>query len=158
MPRGCVTTLESAINMDVVSRGFSRENGVSRRIRELIESTKMPEEVEKEIKEAYRKLCEQEGEEVYVAVRSSATAEDLPEASFAGQQDTYLNVRGEDAVVEKVRKCWGSLFTPRAIYYRVQKGFKHEEVSIAVVVQKMINSEKSGVCLLYTSPSPRDRG
>ncbi len=124
-------------------------NEASRRIRELIESTKMPEEVEKEIKEAYRKLCEQEEEEVYVAVRSSATAEDLPEASFAGQQDTYLNVRGEDAVVEKVRKCWGSLFTPRAIYYRVQKGFKHEEVSIAVVVQKMINSEKSGV--MFTS-------
>ncbi len=121
----------------------------SRKIRELIENTKIPEDIEKEIREAYRKLCEEEGEEVFVAVRSSATAEDLPDASFAGQQETYLNVRGEDEVVEKVRKCWSSLYTPRAIYYRVQKGFRHEDVSIAVVVQKMVNSEKSGV--MFTS-------
>ena len=122
---------------------------VSRKIREMIESTPMPKEVEEEIKQAYRKLCEEAGEEVFVAVRSSATAEDLPGASFAGQQETYLNVRGEDDVVEKVKKCWSSLYTPRAIYYRVQKGFKHEDVSIAVVVQKMVNSEKSGV--MFTS-------
>jgi len=122
---------------------------VSRQIREIIETTEIPEEIEKEIREAYRKLCEEEGREVYVAVRSSATAEDLPDASFAGQQETYLNVAGEDEVVEKVKKCWSSLFTPRAIYYRVQKGFRHEDVSIAVVVQKMVNSEKSGV--MFTS-------
>ncbi len=122
---------------------------VSRKIREIIEKTPMPEEIEREIKEAYRKLCEEEGEEVYVAVRSSATAEDLPDASFAGQQETYLNVKGEDEVVRKVKECWSSLFTPRAIYYRVQKGFRHEDVSIAVVVQKMVNSEKSGV--MFTS-------
>ena len=122
---------------------------VSKKVRELIEMTPIPEEIEREIKEAYRKLCEEEGEEVYVAVRSSATAEDLPDASFAGQQETYLNVRGEDEVVKKVKECWGSLFTPRAIYYRVQKGFRHEDVSIAVVVQKMVNSEKSGV--MFTS-------
>ncbi len=121
----------------------------SRKIREMIESTPMPKDVEEEIKQAYRKLCEESGEEVFVAVRSSATAEDLPGASFAGQQETYLNVRGEDEVVEKVRKCWSSLYTPRAIYYRVQKGFRHEDVSIAVVVQKMVNSEKSGV--MFTS-------
>ena len=121
----------------------------SEKIRELIESTEMPEKIEREIREAYRKLCEEEGEEVFVAVRSSATAEDLPEASFAGQQETYLNVKGEDEVVEKVKKCWSSLYTPRAIYYRVQKGFRHEDVSIAVVVQKMVNSEKSGV--MFTS-------
>ncbi len=121
----------------------------SKKIREMIESTPMPKEVEEEIKQAYRKLCEESGEEVFVAVRSSATAEDLPGASFAGQQETYLNVRGEDEVVEKVKKCWSSLYTPRAIYYRVQKGFRHEDVSIAVVVQKMVNSEKSGV--MFTS-------
>jgi len=121
----------------------------SKRIRELIESTPMPKEVEEEIKKAYRQLCEEVGEEVYVAVRSSATAEDLPEASFAGQQDTYLNVRGEDEVVDKVKKCWSSLYTPRAIFYRVQQGIRHEDVSIAVVVQKMVNSEKSGV--MFTS-------
>ena len=121
----------------------------SKRIRELIESTPMPKDVERDIKEYYKKLCEEAGEEVYVAVRSSATAEDLPTASFAGQQDTYLNVRGENEVVDKVKKCWSSLYTPRAIYYRVQQGFKHEDVSIAVVVQKMVNSEKSGV--MFTS-------
>ncbi len=124
-------------------------NEASRKIREMIAKAKMPEDIEKEIREAYRKLCEEEGSEVYVAVRSSATAEDLPDASFAGQQETYLNVRGEDEVVEKVKLCWSSLFTPRAIYYRVQKGFRHEDVSIAVVVQKMVNSEKSGV--MFTS-------
>ncbi|MBE8540223.1 pyruvate, water dikinase [Geoglobus acetivorans] len=124
-------------------------NEISGKIRKLIEEAKIPENIEEEIKKAYRKLCEEEGEEVFVAVRSSATAEDLPEASFAGQQETYLNVRGEDDVVDRVRKCWSSLYTPRAIYYRVQQGFKHEEVSIAVVVQKMVNSEKSGV--MFTS-------
>lgn len=122
---------------------------VSREIRSLIESSEIPEDIENEIKEAYRRLCEEEGREVCVAVRSSATAEDLPNASFAGQQETYLNVVGEDEVVDRVRKCWSSLFTPRAIYYRVQKGFKHKDVSIAVVVQKMVNSEKSGV--MFTS-------
>lgn len=121
----------------------------SRKIREMIESAPMSKEVEEEIKQAYRKICEESGEEVFVAVRSSATAEDLPGASFAGQQETYLNVRGEEDVVEKVKKCWSSLYTPRAIYYRVQKGFRHEDVSIAVVVQKMVNSEKSGV--MFTS-------
>jgi pyruvate,water dikinase len=122
-------------------------NRVSEEIRKMIRDAKMPEDIEREIRKAYRELgnCR----EVYVAVRSSATAEDLPDASFAGQQDTYLNVKGEEEVVKKVKECWGSLFTPRAIYYRVQKGFKHENVSIAVVVQKMVNSEKSGV--MFTS-------
>ncbi|MET1124147.1 MAG: pyruvate, water dikinase [Archaeoglobaceae archaeon] len=122
-------------------------NEVSRKIREMIMSAEIPKDIEDEIRQAYRKMCE-EGE-VYVAVRSSATAEDLPEASFAGQQETYLNVIGEDDVVEKVKACWASLFTPRAIYYRAQQGFRHEDVSIAVVVQKMVNSEKSGV--MFTS-------
>jgi len=121
----------------------------SKKIREIIESSEIPKVIEEEIRNAYRELCSEEGEEVFVAVRSSATAEDLPEASFAGQQETYLNVRGEDDVVDKVRKCWSSLYTPRAIYYRVQQGFRHDEVSIAVVVQKMVNSEKSGV--MFTS-------
>ncbi|RLI78511.1 phosphoenolpyruvate synthase [Archaeoglobales archaeon] len=124
-------------------------NEASKKVRELIESAKMPEKIEDEIRKAYRQLCEEEGEEVYVAVRSSATAEDLPDASFAGQQETFLNVKGEDNVVEMVKKCWSSLYTPRAIYYRIQKGFRHEDVSIAVVVQKMVNSEKSGV--MFTS-------
>ncbi len=122
-------------------------NRVSEEIRRMISEAKIPEEIEAEIRRAYRELGD--GKDVFVAIRSSATAEDLPSASFAGQQDTYLNVKGEDNVVEKVKACWGSLFTPRAIYYRVQKGFRHEDVSIAVVVQKMVNSEKSGV--MFTS-------
>lgn len=83
--------------------------------------------------------------DVFVAVRSSATAEDLPDASFAGQQETYLNVRGADEVMEKTLKCWSSLFTPRAIFYRSEKGFAHEKVFISVGIQKMVNSKAAGV-------------
>ena len=118
----------------------------SRRIRELIEKTRMPADIEEAIRRAYRELSRKVGKyEEFVAVRSSATAEDLPGASFAGQQETYLNVKGEDEVVEKVQKCWGSLFTPRAIFYREQKGFEHEKVLISVAVQKMVNSKAAGV-------------
>jgi len=80
-----------------------------------------------------------------VAVRSSATAEDLPDASFAGQQETYLNVRGEINLIKKVKECWASLFTPRAIYYRYQKKFDHFKVGLATVVQRMVQSDKSGI-------------
>src|SRR5690606_1051348 len=80
-----------------------------------------------------------------VAVRSSATAEDLPEASFAGQQDTYLHIMGEEELVKYVRRCWASLWTARAIYYRVKQDFDHFDVSLSVVIQKMVNSGKSGV-------------
>ena len=83
------------------------------------------------------------------AVRSSATAEDLPDASFAGQQDTYLNIIGEEALLDAVRRCWVSLFTDRAILYRVQNNFDHRDVQLSVVVQKMILSEKSGT--LFTA-------
>ncbi len=118
----------------------------SKEIRRLIESTPMPKYIEEEIRRAYRELSKRVGkDEEFVAVRSSATAEDLPGASFAGQQETYLNVKGEDEVVEKVQKCWSSLFTPRAIFYREQKGFAHEKVLISVAVQKMVNSRSAGV-------------
>ena len=80
-----------------------------------------------------------------VAVRSSATAEDLPTASFAGQQDTFLNVFDPEDLIDKVKKCWSSLFTPRAISYRVTKGFEHSKVKLAVVVQKMVNSDIAGI-------------
>lgn len=118
----------------------------SRRVRALIESVKMPEDIRSAIVESYRELCKRIGtDSVFVAVRSSATAEDLPDASFAGQQETYLNVRGEEEVVKYVQKCWSSLFTPRAIFYRTQKGFAHERVLISVAVQKMVNSRSAGV-------------
>jgi len=118
----------------------------SKRIRALIESTSMPKEIENAVREAYRELCKKlNAERVPVAVRSSATAEDLPDASFAGQQETYLNVVGEDEVIEKTVKCWSSLFTPRAIFYRTQKGFAHEKVFISVGIQKMVNARAAGV-------------
>ncbi len=118
----------------------------SKKIRSLIESTPMPKNIEDEILRAYRELNKRLGlKEVFVAVRSSATAEDLPGASFAGQQDTYLNIRGEKELLDSVRKCWSSLFTPRAIFYRTEKGFRHERVLISVAIQKMVNSRSAGV-------------
>ncbi len=118
----------------------------SRRIRELIESTEMPKDIEMAIRSAYRRMAKRLGVAApLVAARSSATAEDLPGASFAGQQETYLGIRGEENLLDKVRKCWSSLFTPRAISYREDKGFRHEEVLISVAVQKMVNSRSAGV-------------
>ncbi|MBS7611387.1 phosphoenolpyruvate synthase [Candidatus Bathyarchaeota archaeon] len=118
----------------------------SAKIRSLIESTSIPSSIEKAIKESYKMLNDRVGAvEAFVAVRSSATAEDLPDASFAGQQETFLNVKGDDDLVYYVRKCWSSLFTPRAIFYRTQKGFPHERVLISVAVQKMVNSKAAGV-------------
>ena len=132
----------------------------TKQIRELIINSEFPEEMKQEIIEAYETLSftdydikesealeilEANSEPIFVAVRSSATTEDLAEASFAGQQETYLNVKGNEELINKVRECFASLFTSRATYYRIKKGFKHEQASLAVVVQKMINSDKSGV-------------
>jgi pyruvate,water dikinase len=113
---------------------------VSKVIKDKISSASIPPDMVKEMKDAYRKLGQG-----LVAVRSSATAEDLPEASFAGQQSTFLNVQGEDEVVAAIQGCWSSLFEPRAIFYREEHGFDHLKVGIAVPVQKMIQSEASGV-------------
>ena len=118
----------------------------SKKIRKLIEKTPMPPKIAKSIKTAYEELNKRlNSKGVFVAVRSSATAEDLPDASFAGQQETFLNVKGPDELLEKVVKCWSSLFTPRAIFYRNEKGFAHEKVFISVGVQKMVNSRAAGV-------------
>jgi len=118
----------------------------SKRIREIIESTPMPKDIENAIRTAYDELCKKLNlKDAFVAVRSSATAEDLADASFAGQQETFLNVRGGNEVVENTIKCWSSLFTPRAIFYRIEKGFAHEKVFISVGVQKMVNSSAAGV-------------
>lgn len=118
----------------------------------LIMDAKVPEDIEKAIKSRYEELCQREGRQVFVAVRSSATAEDLPDASFAGQQETYLNVRGADEVFNSVRKCWASLYGARAIFYRVEQGFEHEKVNLSAVVQMMVDSEKSGV-MFSSQPS-----
>ncbi len=116
----------------------------SQRIRELFDTVEIPPDLKEEILASYKVLFKGKRPGL-VAVRSSATAEDLPTASFAGQQDTYLNVESPEDLLDKVRKCWSSLFTPRAIYYRITKGFEHSKVKLAVVVQKMINSEISGI-------------
>src|SRR4030067_655031 len=106
----------------------------------------MPKDIEIAIRNSYADLNKRfDLKDTFVAVRSSATAEDLPDASFAGQQETYLNVKGADDLIDKVVKCWSSLFTPRAIFYRTEKGFAHEKDFISVGVQKMVNSRAAGV-------------
>lgn len=138
--------------------------GKAKEVQELIKATEMPEEIKEEVMDNYsligtnRKAKAKEiidGREELVACRSSATAEDLPEASFAGQQATYLNVKGRDGCAEAVRKCWASLFTARAIYYRAKNNFPTEKVYIAVVVQKMITADKSGV-MFSINPATND--
>lgn len=118
----------------------------ARKIKKVITETEIPDEITNLIIEAYNALCHRIGkEDAFVAVRSSATAEDLPEASFAGQQDTYLNVKGPEDMIKYVRKCWASLFEARAIFYREENNFDHSKVYIAVVVQEMVDAEKAGV-------------
>jgi pyruvate,water dikinase len=121
-------------------------NDASRDAQQWIKEAPMPEAVGRAIEERYRRLCEKCGvESIPVAVRSSATAEDLPTASFAGQQDTYLWIQGAEQVASHVQKCWASLYTPRAIAYRIKNEFPHEKVLISVGVQKMVNAKAAGV-------------
>ncbi len=130
---------------------------ISERIRGLIEAVAIPESVVADIREAYRALSEHCGvDDVPVAVRSSATAEDLPDASFAGQQDTFLWVVGADAVVENVRRCWSSIFTDRAIAYRHSMGYLHQAIAMSVGVQKMVDPIASGVAFTL-NPTNGDR-
>jgi pyruvate,water dikinase len=117
-------------------------------IRDLMEIQPIPDDLELLITDAYDKAIA-DFPDAFVAVRSSATAEDLPDASFAGQQETFLNVQGHEMLLDAVKKCWSSLFTPRAIFYRVQQGFSHEEVKLSIVVQRMVNSFTSGI--MFTS-------
>ncbi|MGD0819024.1 MAG: PEP/pyruvate-binding domain-containing protein, partial [Methanomassiliicoccales archaeon] len=118
--------------------------GASAAIRKAFEEAVIPADLTQEVLKEYGRMFR--GKKVsLVAVRSSATAEDLPTASFAGQQDTYLNVPNANDLMDKIKKCWSSLFTPRAIAYRVTKNFEHSAVKLAVVVQKMVNSDISGI-------------
>ena len=120
--------------------------------RTKIKSGKFPTLLENAIREKYFNL----GDNVRVAVRSSATAEDLPDASFAGQQETYLNVRGLDDVLEKVRSCYASLWGNRAVSYRLHQGYDQSSVSIAVVIQEMVESEKAGVLFTVNPVSKKE--
>jgi pyruvate,water dikinase len=122
-----------------------------RKIREAVVRGVWPEEIAGSITAAYRDLCSRLGrDEADVAVRSSATAEDLPDASFAGQQETYLNIRGEDALLDACRRCYASLFTDRAISYRQAKGFDHLKVALSVGVQQMVRSDRAGAGVMFS--------
>jgi pyruvate,water dikinase len=140
---------ELLAGLDVTDTAALRR--VGRRIRELIVAAELPPEIAGEVEAAYRDLGQQYGEEaVDVAVRSSATAEDLPEASFAGQQETFLNVRGVPALLEACRKCLASLFTDRAIVYRAERGFGQLQVALSIGVQKMVRSDLAASGVLFT--------
>ena len=121
-----------------------------RKARELIVAATIPEDFWGEIKEAYDKLCEEYGKNSHVAVRSSATAEDLPTASFAGQQETYLNVSGYAGLKEACSKCFASLFTDRAISYRIDNGFDHFKVALSIGVMKMVRSDLATSGVMFT--------
>jgi pyruvate,water dikinase len=141
---GLIKRVEKALEkVDVADDRSLQDASVS--IRSAFEEVDIPQDLKDEILKAYKKLFRNNHNDRLVAVRSSATAEDLPTASFAGQQDTYLNVSGPKELLDKVRKCWSSLFTPRAIAYRSSKGFDQKKVKLAVVVQRMVSSEVSGI-------------
>src|SRR5262245_43498937 len=139
------TSAEVAAFLDSLERvahvDLDTIHAIGVRIREHLGALAIPPDVRLAVLQAWRKL----GTEYAYAVRSSATAEDLPSASFAGQQDTFLNVRGDENLLDAVRRCWASLFTDRAIAYRAKRGFRHRAVLLAVVVQRMVVPEVSGI-------------
>lgn len=140
-----------AQELQALEDGTRSLQDVGRRVRRAIQHAELPDRLHRQIESAYTTLCERENEvDVAVAVRSSATAEDLPEASFAGQQETYLNVRGIADVLEACRKCFASLFTDRAINYRKERGFDHLAVALSVGVQKMVRSDLAGAGVMFS--------
>jgi pyruvate,water dikinase len=120
------------------------------KVRHAIRAASLPAEMDEEITRAYDLLSGEGREPVDVAVRSSATAEDLPEASFAGQQETYLNVQGHAALLEACKRCFASLFTDRAISYRVDKGFDHDKIALSIGVQRMVRSDLATAGVMFT--------
>ncbi len=120
------------------------------RAREIVFGAKLPADLEGEIRAAYGELRKEYGESLSVAVRSSATAEDLPTASFAGQQETYLNVQGEEKLLEACRRCFASLFTDRSIHYRVDQGFDHFKVALSIGVMKMVRADLGASGIMFT--------
>lgn len=142
-------TLSGLMN-SLDKKNYSNLKEISDKARTLILSSKMPLETEKGILESYKRMCELYGTDTDVAVRSSATAEDLPSASFAGQHDSYLNIRGNTMLLNAVKDCIASLFTERAIKYREDNGFKHMQVALSVGVQKMVRSDKGSSGVAFT--------
>ena len=122
----------------------------ARKAREIIYAAPLPKELEKQILDAFARLKQQYGDDLSVAVRSSATAEDLPTASFAGQQDTYLNVRGGQDLLEACKRCFASLFTDRAIHYRIDQGFDHFKLALSIGIMKMVRSDLSASGVMFS--------
>lgn len=137
--------LERLTEMQAEDQDLAQLMDLSRAIRQTIEESGIPPEVAAAVKQQLSRL----GDDQAYAVRSSATAEDLPQASFAGQQDTFLNIVGLDAILEHIRKCWASLFTDRAVIYRKQQGYDHRQVYLSVIVQQMVFPQASGI--LFTA-------
>ncbi len=135
---------------DLDSGNFTNLAERGLRVREAILATPLPQDLQQEIVRAYTALCAEYGPETDVAVRSSATAEDLPDASFAGQQESFLNIRGERALLDACQQCLASLFTDRAISYRVDKGFDHFAVALSIGVQQMVRSDVGAAGVLFT--------
>jgi pyruvate, water dikinase len=121
-----------------------------KRAREIVYGAGLPDDLAAEISDAYRVLQDEYGEEVSLAVRSSATAEDLPTASFAGQQETYLNIKGRESLLDACRRCFASLFTDRAIHYRIDQGFDHFKVSLSIGIMKMVRSDLASSGVMFT--------
>jgi pyruvate,water dikinase len=145
--------LETRIRQELAgldTRDLQNLRASGKAIRGALLDAPLPRDLETEIVAAYERLCQAYGPDTDVAVRSSATAEDLPEASFAGQQETYLNVHGVQALLEACRKCFASLFTDRAISYRVDKGFDHLGIALSIGVQKMVRSDLSASGVMFT--------
>ena len=141
---------------DVENTALLRE--VCAKLRQAIMDEEMPQDLQEAIAAAYKELGKKMGEDKpYVAVRSSATAEDLPDASFAGQQDTYLNVQGAEMIIRKVKECYASCFTDRAVYYREKQGFDHMDVALSAVIQMMVYSKTSGVMFTVNVATGEDK-
>jgi len=137
--------------LDKLKKDKSNLAKIGKSIRTLFHNNSFPEEIAEGIRNSYRKLSDKYNtDELDVAVRSSATAEDLPEASFAGQQESFLNISGEDDLLRACIRCYASLFTDRAISYREEKGFDHTKVALSVGVQKMVRSDKAGAGVMFS--------
>ena len=135
---------------DLDTRNLDDLHDRASQIRQSILTTEFPDDLKHAILEAYQELCGERSRPVDVAVRSSATAEDLPDASFAGQQETYLNVQGPAALIDACRRCFASLFTDRAISYRADKGFDHFKVALSIGVQQMVRSDLGASGVMFT--------
>ena len=135
---------------DVNTKNMQNLAERGKKVRDAILNAELPEELKKVITDAYKKLYQKYGKNTDVAVRSSATAEDLPDASFAGQQETYLNIRGEKSLLESCKKCFASLFTNRAISYRVDKGFDHLKIGLSIGIEKMVRSDLASSGVMFS--------